>query len=222
MKEMRALQKPQAYGPPPSPEELAAQWDKTHYSLQEMLRFGEMLSDLEASDLIDNSPILKYDTPGGIPVIVARNPGLRGWLAENCPHIGYKTAMRYKSLAQKARRAPEKTAQFIRKSPNVCDLYDNRLRELKISRYELEHPRSPYSRPRAKPKDLSRLADGSGGRRRPGSGGGCRMTPLITSLRSKTHDAMKTMTPEQRSLLAAELRSLAEDVVPAASLPKSG
>jgi hypothetical protein len=204
MKEMRAQRKPNAYGPPPSPEELSAQWDKAHGSLQEMLRFGEMLSDLEASDLIDNSPILNYDTPDGIPVIVARNPGLKGWLAKHCPHIGYKTAMSYKSLAQKARRIPEQTAQYIQQSPHIRDLRENIYKELKISHYELECPRKPRAR-----SEYSAMRYGSG---RHAAGRGRKRKPLIESLQSKTQEAMQDMTPEQRRQFADALLAFAKDI----------
>ena len=221
MREMRAIRKPQAVNPPPSPEELAAQWDRVHDSLEEMLKFGRMLTDLEASDLIDNSPILNYDTPDGIPEIVARNSGLKGWLAEHCPHIGYKTAMRYKSLAQKARKAPQKTPQLIQESRCINDLYGNLHKELKLRRYVLEHPRQPRRKPGGQgfkqsgsvPEShkQSRSKPRSHAFRRPGSGGR-KVQPLIFSIRSQAHGAIQEMTPEQRQQLVASLRSLAEDI----------
>ena len=43
---------------------------------------------------------------GSRAAVVARHPGIRGWLAEHCPELSprYKTLMRYKSLATRARQ----------------------------------------------------------------------------------------------------------------------
>lgn len=83
----------------PTPEELRAQWLRVKESHEEMLRFGSMLCDLEA--YVDNS--LRRDKNGNIQ---GRNPGIKGWLGFHCHDIyrKYKTAMRYKQMAVKARQ----------------------------------------------------------------------------------------------------------------------
>jgi len=83
----------------PSGEEMAGQWERAHGSTEGMVRFGMLL--LEVEEVADSSPIMGVDAFGNL-VIVGRRPGVRGWLKEHCPHIGYKTAMRYKALAKKS------------------------------------------------------------------------------------------------------------------------
>ena len=199
MRPKRSLRKPHSDNPPPSPQKLTAQWDRVHDSLDEMLRFGSLLVDLEASDLIDNSPILNYDTSDGIPEIVARRPGLKGWLAEHCPHIGYKTAMRYKSLFQKSQKAPGKAALFIRESPFISDLSENLRKELKLGRHALRRPR----RPRANHGRLPFPRPGSGD---PG------VQPLIHTFRAQTRAALQTLTPAQRRRFISSLHAFTKEL----------
>ena len=84
----------------PTPEELKEQFARVKRNPQEMIRFGSMLEDLEA--YVDNS--LRRDAAG---TIVGRNPGIKGWLAENCVELAakYSTVMRYKALAKQFRQA---------------------------------------------------------------------------------------------------------------------
>ena len=79
----------------PKPEAVEAQWEllRAHRDLIEALRFGGML--LNISQYVDCSAIY-----GRGKHIVARNPGLKGWLRENCREINYVTAMSYRKLAQ--------------------------------------------------------------------------------------------------------------------------
>ena len=79
-------------------EEVCRQWDKVRDSLEEMVRFGELMVELE--DYVDNAYIFN-----GAGKIIAREPGMKRFLAVNCPHIGYKMAMRYRILAMKARES---------------------------------------------------------------------------------------------------------------------
>jgi len=96
--------------PPDFAEKLGRQWDRVHDSLEEMLRFGEMLIELD--DYVDNS-FIRDDNDN----IVGRMPGMKGFLTEHCPYVGYKTAMRFRSLAMKAR----KVARVQRVKPSdVC------------------------------------------------------------------------------------------------------
>ena len=83
----------------PTADELLAQFTRIKRNPKEMIRFGSMLCDLEA--YVDNS--LRRDKSG---VIVGRNPGIRGWLAENCVELAahYKTVMRYKAMAEQFRQ----------------------------------------------------------------------------------------------------------------------
>ena len=95
----RRIRKARSLNPPPSPEDLLAQWHKTRDSVEDALRFGAMLLDLEPA--VDNGLVIDHEE--GCGRIRGRKPGIKGWLADHCPQIGYKTAMRYKVLAQKAR-----------------------------------------------------------------------------------------------------------------------
>jgi hypothetical protein len=95
----RRIRKERSLNPPPSPEDLLAQWHKTRDSVEDMLRFGAMLLDLEPA--VDSGLVIDHEDGRGH--IRGRRPGIKGWLADHCPQIGYKTAMRYKSIAQKAR-----------------------------------------------------------------------------------------------------------------------
>jgi hypothetical protein len=95
----RCIRKARSLNPPPSPEAVLKQWYQTRDSVEEVLRFGAMLLDLEPA--VDNGLVIDHEDGSGR--IRGRKPGIRGWLADHCPQIGYKTAMRYKALAQKAR-----------------------------------------------------------------------------------------------------------------------
>ncbi len=95
--------RPTSFNPPPESSAVSAQWRRAKTSLQETLRFGSMLLDLES--VVDSSPVVRYNRAGTRKVIVARNPGIKGWLREHCPEIVYSTAMRYKQLAAQARTA---------------------------------------------------------------------------------------------------------------------
>ena len=93
--------------PPPTPEALAAQWEKAHGRgpVEEKLRLGSMMLDIEAT--VDSSLVRNTDGE-----IVGRNPGLRGWLRENCPEMmrHYRMLMdcRHRPVAQGARAPPRR------------------------------------------------------------------------------------------------------------------
>ncbi|MBR4611462.1 MAG: hypothetical protein IKO40_01970 [Kiritimatiellae bacterium] len=99
-KERRRVRDRFTTSPCPKPEELLAQYEKARAGAREALRFGSMLCDLEA--YCDNSLLRNADGE-----IVGRNPGVKGWLRDNCPGLlaHYKNAMRYKGLAEKFRQA---------------------------------------------------------------------------------------------------------------------
>ena len=79
-------------------EEAEGLWERAHGSVRGMVQFGMLL--LEVEDAVDSSCIMGTDAFGN-PFFAGRRPGIKGWLEEHCPHIGYKTAMRYKALAKK-------------------------------------------------------------------------------------------------------------------------
>ena len=98
----KAVKKWRNYRPPrwkllacPSAEAVNAQWKtlKESRDTVDALRFGAML--LNVSQYVDCSPIY-----GNGKRIVARNPGLKGWLRENCSELGYASVMLYRKLAE--------------------------------------------------------------------------------------------------------------------------
>ena len=119
--------------PCPSVEEVCARWDRSHDSLRDMIDFGLLLFDVEPH--VDNSLIMGKDEAGNL-VIVGRMPGLKGWLAEHCPHIGYKTAMYYKSLAMKSLKSG-KSKMIIGKSRTLHELREALYKDLGIVHYRL-------------------------------------------------------------------------------------
>ena len=98
--ERRKIRRRTTINAAPTAEELLAQFARVKRNPQEMIRFGSMLEDLEA--YVDNS--LRRNAEG---TIIGRNPGIKGWLAENCAELAvkYSTVMRYKALAKQFRQA---------------------------------------------------------------------------------------------------------------------
>ena len=88
--------------PAPSPEALEEQFEKARGRgrIEEKIRLGSMLLDLEAN--VDSSLIR-----GENGEIVGRNPGLRGWIAMHCPALArrYAALLSYRRMAQDFRRA---------------------------------------------------------------------------------------------------------------------
>jgi len=80
----------------PTPAEVMEQWHKVRGQRNplEALKFGAML--LNITQYVDASPI--YNAHGRV---VARNPGVKGWLKEHCEEINYVTAMGYRKFAEK-------------------------------------------------------------------------------------------------------------------------
>lgn len=79
----------------PTPAEVMAQWHKVRGQRNplEALKFGAML--LNVTQYVDASPI--YNSYGRV---VARHPGVKGWLKDNCEEITYVTAMGYRKFAE--------------------------------------------------------------------------------------------------------------------------
>ena len=92
------IRKRRSLNPVPTAEQVETQWRVTRENRFpiEKARLGAMLAALEGT--VDNT--LLRDDFGNI---IGRNPGLRGWLKEHCPHLvpHYKTLMRYKALSDK-------------------------------------------------------------------------------------------------------------------------
>ena len=90
--------------PPPTAAALLEQYGKARGRgrVEEKIRLGSMLLDAEAS--VDSSLI--RDEGGEI---VGRKPGLRGWLADNCPTLlrHYGALLGYRRLAAELREAHE-------------------------------------------------------------------------------------------------------------------
>ena len=101
----------------PSPEDIATlttQYRKAVNGLYEAYRFGQMLAQVKAR-LEQFTSSLTRENASGITVQGANggtlNPGwnagtgLRGWIAEHCPEINYKTALRFLAIAEKTNLA---------------------------------------------------------------------------------------------------------------------
>lgn len=98
----RAARKWSNYKPPrymllscPKGREVQKQWERLGRGcdIVDTLKFGAML--LNVTQHVDSSPIY-----GKGKHIVARNPGVKGWLKDNCHGITYVTAMSYRKLAE--------------------------------------------------------------------------------------------------------------------------
>ena len=85
---------------PPEPEAIRRAWEASRRSLGGKLLAGTLLSNLEP--VVDQSYIRDADG-----TVVGRRPGIKGWLAANCPDMlpHYKALMNYKALADKLRLA---------------------------------------------------------------------------------------------------------------------
>ena len=85
----------------PSPEDIQDAWDADPRTLAGRLRIGSRLADLEPT--LDSRFLFKKARTGSRR-IVARQPGLKGWLRKNAPDVKYSTAMHYKKLATRLRQ----------------------------------------------------------------------------------------------------------------------
>lgn len=112
----------------PTATDIRVAWEFRKERNEGILQLGAMLLNLEC--YVDNSIIFEQvsskdekgtsgndevhaatanSEPGANVMIRGRNPGLRGWIRDNCPelHCRYKTLMRYKAMANKLRQAIE-------------------------------------------------------------------------------------------------------------------
>lgn len=85
----------------PTPKEIEEVWDINPRTLSGRLRIGSRLVDLEPT--LD-SRFVFGKTRNGSRRIVARQPGLKGWMKKNVPDVKYSTAMHYKKLASRIRQ----------------------------------------------------------------------------------------------------------------------
>ena len=85
----------------PTPEDIEDVWDLFPRTLPTRLRIGSRLADLEPT--LDSRFLFKK-TRTGSRRIVARQPGLKGWMRKHVPAVKYSTAMHYKKLATRLRQ----------------------------------------------------------------------------------------------------------------------
>ena len=78
------------YQRPYSPEQITEQYRKAVSGCLEMIRFGAMMIEVEGG--------LERETHQG--GCCQTGETLKSWLEENCPAINYKTALRFKGLAE--------------------------------------------------------------------------------------------------------------------------
>jgi len=79
-------------GAPYEPGEIAAAWGLAVRGLYNQVAFGAMLCEMDAS--------LTRETGGRGGGYLGET--LKAWLSENCPTVNYKTAMRWKGMAEVA------------------------------------------------------------------------------------------------------------------------
>jgi hypothetical protein len=85
----------------PDRKDIDSAWEKRPRTMQDALRLGSRLLDLEPT--VDNSRVWKENPQTGRREVVFRHAGIKGWLQRNCPAVPYSTAMRYKKLASRLR-----------------------------------------------------------------------------------------------------------------------
>jgi hypothetical protein len=85
----------------PGRKDIDSAWEKRPRTMQDALRLGSRLLDLEPT--VDNSRVWKENPHTGRREVVFRHAGIKGWLQRNCPAVPYSTAMRYKKLASRLR-----------------------------------------------------------------------------------------------------------------------
>lgn len=89
----------------PTATDIRVAWHFRKRSHEDSLILGGLLMDLEC--YLDNS--LWREKQGTSPLIKGRNPGIRGWLRENCPELTrkYFTLMRWKGMVRRLRQSLE-------------------------------------------------------------------------------------------------------------------
>jgi hypothetical protein len=82
-------------GVPYEPGEITAAWGMAVKGLYNQVAFGAMLCELDAV-------ISRVRPRSENGQISGREDGLKAWLNDNCPTVNYKTAMRWKGMAEVA------------------------------------------------------------------------------------------------------------------------
>jgi len=175
----RDWRKPPLPTPPGFAEDVCRQWDKVRDSPGEVIKFGEMMIELE--DYVDNAFV--FDEAGDI---VGRHPGIKGFLAAECPHIGYVTAIRYRILAMKAREVARKQGNVTKiyaQCHTVCELVKKFDVCLGVERRHLEQPRRRHRRQKTDHTPQN----------------------AIFSIREAVHSARKLDTPRRKRVINALL-----------------
>jgi len=166
-------------------EELRTQWDRVHDSVEEAIKFGEMLIELE--DYVDNSFVFSGDE------IVGRHPGIKGFLKKHCPHVVYTTAMRYRTLALKAREIAKKQGKFeeIRKKcRNVQGFWTKLEAHLRVPHRKIKLVRR-LRKNRPKPSDPK---------------------SAFATLREQARSAVGQMDGQERARFVAAMRGLVREL----------
>lgn len=76
-----------------TPDAVLSQYKRAISGTLEIIRFGAMLIEIDTCLTREIGATKRYTNTGA-------EPSLKGWMEENCPDINYKTAIRYKTLAQ--------------------------------------------------------------------------------------------------------------------------
>ncbi len=127
--ERRRIRKRRTINAMPSNEELLEAFGKAKDSVENMIRFGSLIEDLEC--YVDNTPYFKNGH------LVGRRGGIRRYLEREIPELyaRYKTVMKYKALSRKFRQAtgiadPIPSASLIpeKEEKELCRENENSIR----------------------------------------------------------------------------------------------
>ena len=127
--ERRRIHKRRTINAMPSNEELLEAFGKAKDSVENMIRFGSLIEDLEC--YVDNTPYFKSGH------LIGRRGGIRRYLEREIPELyaRYKTVMKYKALSRKFRQAtgitdPIPAASLLpgKEKKEQCREYENSVR----------------------------------------------------------------------------------------------
>ena len=127
--ERRRIRKRRTINAMPSNKELLEAFGKTKDSVENMIRFGSLIEDLEC--YVDNTPYFKSGH------LIGRRGGIRRYLEREIPELyaRYKTVMKYKALSRKFRQAtgitdPIPAASLLpgKEKKEQCREYENSVR----------------------------------------------------------------------------------------------
>ena len=127
--ERRRIRRRHTINAMPSNEELLEAFGKAKDSVENMIRFGSLIEDLEC--YVDNTPYFKSGH------LIGRRGGIRRYLEREIPELyaRYKTVMKYKALSRKFRQAtgiadPTPAASLIpeKEEKELCRENENSVR----------------------------------------------------------------------------------------------